>query len=179
MAHSYSHLFGLPTTGLRFFTVYGPWGRPDMSPMLFARAIVEGRPIEVFNHGDMSRDFTYVEDIVEGTVRILDRPPSSGDRREATEVGGADSEAPWRIYNIGNHCSVRLLEYIETLEQALGRRTEKIMRPMQDGDVKDTYADTARLQAAIGFAPSTALADGLSSFAQWFERYYGVDRRSA
>ena len=172
MAHSYSHLFGLPTTGLRFFTVYGPWGRPDMSPMLFASAIMEGRPIQVFNHGNMSRDFTYVEDIVEGTIRVLDQPAVADPTFNATCPDAATSDAPWRVYNIGNHESVNLMTYIETLEKLLGRTTEKILKPMQDGDVKDTYADTARLQAAVGFVPSTALADGLSRFADWFRRYY-------
>ena len=172
MAHSYSHLFGLPTTGLRFFTVYGPWGRPDMSPMLFASAIVEGRPIEVFNHGVMTRDFTYVDDIVEGTIRVLDRPATPDPAFDASAPDAASSSAPWRIYNIGNHRSVNLLTYIETLERQLGRTTEKIMRPMQDGDVKDTYADTSRLQAAMGFAPSTSLDEGLARFAAWFKDYF-------
>ncbi len=174
MAHSYSHLFGLPTTGLRFFTVYGPWGRPDMSPMLFARAIVEGRPIHVFNHGDMTRDFTYVEDIVEGTIRVLDQPAQPDPTFDAVRPDAATSAAPWRIYNIGNHQSVNLLTYIEMLERQLGRSTEKILQPMQDGDVKDTYADTARLQAAVGFAPSTPLEVGLARFAEWFRTYYAV-----
>ncbi len=172
MAHSYSHLFGLPTTGLRYFTVYGPWGRPDMSPMLFARAIVEGRPIEVFNHGDMTRDFTYVEDIVEGTIRVLDQPAKPDRSFDAVHPDAATSAAPWRVYNIGNHQSVNLLTYIETLERALGKTTEKVFKPIQDGDVKDTYADTARLQAAVGFAPSTALEVGLTKFADWFRTYY-------
>ena len=174
MAHSYSHLFGLPTTGLRFFTVYGPWGRPDMSPMLFASAIMEGRPIQVFNQGDMSRDFTYVEDIVEGTIRVLDQPATADPAFDATAPDAATSSAPWRIYNIGNHQSVNLLTYIETLERALGRTTGKIMRPMQDGDVKDTYADTSRLQAAVGFTPSTPLAEGLMRFAAWFTAYHAA-----
>jgi len=173
MAHSYSHLFGLPTTGLRYFTVYGPWGRPDMSPMLFANAIVAGRPIEVFNHGDMTRDFTYVEDIVEGTIRVLDQPATPDPSFDALSPDAATSAAPWRIYNIGNHRSVNLLTYIETLERALGKSTEKILKPMQDGDVKDTYADTARLRAAVGYAPSTPLAEGLERFAAWFRTYDG------
>jgi UDP-glucuronate 4-epimerase len=173
MAHSYSHLFGLPTTGLRYFTVYGPWGRPDMSPMLFARAIVEGRPIEVFNHGDMSRDFTYVDDIVEGTIRVLDQPATPDPTFDAVHPDSATSAAPWRVYNIGNHQSVRLLTYIETLERALGQSTEKIFKPMQDGDVKDTYADTGRLRAAVGFVPATPLEEGLARFAGWFRTYYG------
>lgn len=173
MAHSYSHLFGLPTTGLRYFTVYGPWGRPDMSPMLFARAIMEGRPIQVFNHGDMTRDFTYVDDIVEGTIRVLDRPAIPDATFDYRSPDAATSDAPWRVFNIGNHRSVNLLTYIETLERMLGKSTEKIMRPMQDGDVKDTYADTSRLQAAAGFAPSTPLEEGLARFAAWFRSYYG------
>jgi UDP-glucuronate 4-epimerase len=172
MAHSYSHLFGLPTTGLRYFTVYGPWGRPDMSPMLFASAIMEGRPIQVFNHGDMTRDFTYVEDIVEGTIRVLDQVATPDPSFDALHPDAATSSAPWRIYNIGNHRSVNLLTYIEMLERQLGRTTEKIMKPMQDGDVRDTYADTARLNAAVGFAPATPLEEGLARFADWFRTYY-------
>ena len=176
MAHSYSHLYGLPTTGLRYFTVYGPWGRPDMSPMLFASAIMAGRPIEVFNHGDMSRDFTYVDDIVEGTIRVLDRPATPDPSFDALRPDAATGAVPWRIYNIGNHRSVGLLTYIETLERALGRTTEKVMRPMQDGDVQDTYADTSRLRDAVGFAPATTLEVGLGRFAAWFRGYYGPGR---
>ncbi len=155
MAHVYSHLYGLPVTGLRFFTVYGPWGRPDMSPMLFSRAIMEGRAIQVFNHGDMQRDFTYVDDVVEGTLRVLDRP------------------ARYAVYNIGNHQPVSLLDYIGALERALGKKATLEMRPMQPGDVKATYADTRALQQAVGFVPSTPLADGLARFARWFRNYYG------
>ena len=155
MAHVYSHLYGLPATGLRYFTVYGPWGRPDMSPMLFARAILEGRPLQVFNHGDMQRDFTYIDDIVEGTLRVLDRP------------------ARYAIYNIGNHQPVALLDYIAELERALGRKATLEMKPLQPGDVKATYADTRALQAAVGFAPATPLAAGLARFAAWFRQYYG------
>ena len=154
-AHVYSHLYGLHATGLRYFTVYGPWGRPDMSPMLFARAILEGRPIEVFNHGDMQRDFTYIDDIVEGTLRVLDRP------------------ARYAVYNIGNHQPVALLDYIRLLEAALGKKAQLEMKPMQPGDVKATYADTAALKNAVGFAPSTPLAAGLQRFAAWFRQYYG------
>jgi UDP-glucuronate 4-epimerase len=152
-AHAYSHLFGLKTTGLRFFTVYGPWGRPDMSAYLFAKAILEGQPIQVFNHGDMERDFTYVDDIVEGTLRVLDKP------------------APYAIYNIGNHTPVRLLDYIATLERALGRKARLEMKPMQPGDVKATYADTAALAKAVGFAPSTPLETGIARFADWFKAW--------
>jgi UDP-glucuronate 4-epimerase len=155
MAHVYSHLYGLHATGLRYFTVYGPWGRPDMSPMLFARAILEGQPIPVFNHGDMRRDFTYIDDIVEGTLRVLDRPQR------------------YAIYNIGNHEPVRLTEYIATLEKVLGKKATLQMRPMQPGDVKATYADTTALKNAVGFAPSTPLETGLERFAAWFRQYYG------
>jgi UDP-glucuronate 4-epimerase len=155
MAHVYSHLFGLNATGLRYFTVYGPWGRPDMSPMLFARAIMEGKPIQVFNHGDMQRDFTYVDDIVEGTLRVLDRP------------------SRYAVYNIGNHQPVALPDYIAALEAALGKKARLEMKPMQPGDVKATYADTTALRNAVGFAPSTPLATGLQRFAAWFKDYYG------
>jgi UDP-glucuronate 4-epimerase len=153
-AHVYSHLFGLNVTGLRFFTVYGPWGRPDMSAMIFAKAIVEGQPIEVFNHGDMSRDFTYIDDIVEGTLRVLDKP------------------SRYAIYNIGNHQPVPLLDYIAALEHALGKKAKLEMKPMQPGDVKATYADTTALAKAVGFAPSTPLAVGLARLAEWFKAYY-------
>jgi len=155
MAHVYSHLYGLPATGLRYFTVYGPWGRPDMSPVLFARAIAEGRAIPVFNHGDMQRDFTYVDDIVEGTLRVLARP------------------APYAVYNIGNHTPVGLLDYIAALEKALGKKAKLEMKGMQPGDVKATYADTTALHRAVGFAPSTPLETGLARFAEWFKSYYG------
>jgi len=155
-AHAYSHLFGLHATGLRYFTVYGPWGRPDMSAFLFARAILDGKPIQVFNHGDMQRDFTYVDDIVEGTLRVLDKP------------------SRYAIFNIGNHSPVRLLDYIATLEAALGKKAQLDMLPMQPGDVKATYADTEALQRAVGFAPATPLATGLQRFAQWFRAYHRV-----
>ena len=155
MAHVYSHLYGLPVTGLRYFTVYGPWGRPDMSPVLFAKAIMAGHAISVFNHGDMQRDFTYVDDIVEGTLRVLDRP------------------APYAIYNIGNHAPVRLTDYIAALERALGKKARLKMAPLQPGDVKETYADTTALRRAVGFAPSTPLDEGLATFAAWFKSYYG------
>ncbi len=155
MAHAYSHLYGISATGLRYFTVYGPWGRPDMSAVLFAHAIMQGKPIEVFNHGDMQRDFTYIDDIVEGTLRVLDQP------------------APYAIYNIGNHQPVRLLDYIATLERVLGKKAKIEMKPMQPGDVKATYADTQALARAVGFAPSTPLDQGLAKFAAWFKPYYG------
>ena len=155
MAHVYSHLYGLHATALRYFTVYGPWGRPDMSPMLFANAILDEKPIPVFNHGEMQRDFTYVDDIVEGTLRVLDRPQR------------------YAVYNIGNHRPVGLLDYIAALERALGKKARLEMKPMQPGDVKATYADTTALARAVGFAPSTPLEQGLQRFADWFRQYYG------
>jgi len=173
MAHVYSHLFGLPATGLRFFTVYGPWGRPDMSPVLFARAIMDGQPIKVFNHGDMQRDFTYVDDVVEGTLRVLDDPAAPDPAFDASEPDPATSWAPWRVYNIGNHQPVGLLDYISALERALGKQANKQFEPMQPGDVRSTFADTRRLDGAVGFSPATPLEEGLARFAQWFKRYYG------
>ena len=157
MAHSYSHLFGLPATGLRFFTVYGPWGRPDMSYFRFAKAILEGRPIEVFNHGNMQRDFTYVDDIAEGVVRVLDRPPRPQPGFDAMNPDPASSSAPYRVYNIGNHQPVDLMMYINVLERALGRTAEKKLLPLQDGDVVATYAQMSTLRADIGFVPVTSI----------------------
>jgi UDP-glucuronate 4-epimerase len=163
MAHSYSHLYALPTTGLRFFTVYGPWGRPDMAPMLFTRAILAGEPIKVFNHGDMQRDFTYVDDIVEGVVRVLSRPASP-----APPTG-----APYAVYNIGNHRAVALEEFIAELEALLGRRAVKQYVPLQPGDVRATYASIDRIAQATGFAPETKLREGLARFVAWYRTYYG------
>ena len=165
MAHSYSHLYALPTTGLRFFTVYGPWGRPDMAPMLFTRAILAGEPIKVFNHGDMQRDFTYIDDIVEGIVRVLSLPP-----RPAPPTG-----APYAVYNIGNNRAVGLEAFIGELEQLLGRRAIKRYLPLQPGDVRATYASIDRLTQATGFAPRTSIRDGLARFVAWYRDYYGED----
>ncbi|HSS70285.1 MAG TPA: NAD-dependent epimerase/dehydratase family protein [Casimicrobiaceae bacterium] len=162
MAASYAYLYRLPATGLRFFTVYGPWGRPDMSPMLFTRAILAGEPIKVFNHGRMRRDFTYVDDIVEGVVRILHKPPSDD-----------ASSAPHAIYNIGNHQAVELETFIAELERLLGRKAVKEYLPMEPGDVPETYASIERLAAATGFAPSTPLAVGLGKFVEWYRGFYG------
>ncbi len=164
MAHTYSHLYGLPTTGLRFFTVYGPWGRPDMAYFSFTRAVLEGRPIQVFNHGQMKRDFTYIDDIVEGVLRVLDKPATP-------ETAGA---APYRIFNIGNHDPVPLMDFIGCIEQALGREAIKEFLPMQDGDVPATYASTEALQRWVGFAPSTPLRDGIERFVRWYRTYHGV-----
>lgn len=173
MAHTYSHLFGLPTTGLRFFTVYGPWGRPDMSPSLFVGAILRGEPIQVFNEGRMRRDFTYIDDIVEGVVRVLDRIPQGQPDFDHAHPDPAASHAPYRLYNIGNHEPVELMTFIETIEQAVGRKAEKIFLPMQPGDVEATYADTSLLREAVGFAPATPLAEGIRKFVAWYRAYYG------
>jgi UDP-glucuronate 4-epimerase len=158
MAASYSHLYQLPATGLRFFTVYGPWGRPDMAPWLFTEAILRGEPIKVFNHGRLQRDFTYIDDIVEGILRVLAQPPQG--------------DCPHTLYNIGNHQPVELMTFISTIEQALGREAEKIYLPMQDGDVPITYADTQKLRDAVGFSPDTPLADGMRRFVDWYRAYH-------
>jgi UDP-glucuronate 4-epimerase len=174
MAHTYSHLFGLPTTGLRFFTVYGPWGRPDMALFLFTRAILEGRPIDVYNHGRMQRDFTFVDDIAQGVVRTLDRPAQPNPVFDPNAPDPATSWAPYRIYNIGNHQPVELMAYIHALEAALGREAAKNYLPLQAGDVPATHADTAELRAATGFAPATTVNEGVQRFVNWYRGYYGV-----
>lgn len=172
MAHTYSHLYGLPTTGLRFFTVYGPWGRPDMAPMLFTQAILEGRPIDVFNEGQMKRDFTYVDDVVRGVVGALDHfpEPVAAD----LPLTPATSRVPYRIYNIGNHEPVALLRFIEVLEEAIGRPAVKNLLPMQPGDVPATYADIEPLRQAVGFEPCTPIEVGIPRFVAWYRRYYSV-----
>ena len=171
MAHSYSHLFGLPTTGLRYFTVYGPWGRPDMSPWLFTSAILEGRPIDVFNHGKMQRDFTYVEDIAEGTVRAMDRVAAPNMDFDSDKPDPGSSRAPYRVYNIGNHQPVELMTFIETIENALGREAQKNFLPMQAGDVLATYADIDDLRRDVGFEPKTLLFEGIARWTAWFREY--------
>jgi UDP-glucuronate 4-epimerase len=172
LAHSYSHLYGLPTTGLRFFTVYGPWGRPDMAPMLFTDAIAQGRPIEVFNGGNMMRDFTYVDDVVESVVRLMDHPAAPDPRFDAAHPDPATSYAPYRIYNVGNQQPVALLEFIEALEGALGRKAERLMRPMPGADMQATCADTRDLTEAIHWTPATPLAAGIDRFVRWYESYH-------
>lgn len=172
MAHSYAHLYGVPMTGLRFFTVYGPWGRPDMAYFKFARAIVEGEPIDVYNHGHCRRDFTYIDDVVEGTVRTMDRLPSANPDWSGEAPDPATSYVPYRIYNIGNHQPVALMDFIGELEKQLGREAEKRYLPMQPGDVEATYADVADLQRDVGFSPDTPLAEGLGRFVAWFRDYY-------
>ena len=171
MAHTYSHLYKIPTTGLRFFTVYGPWGRPDMSPWLFSSAILEDRAIDVFNHGKMQRDFTYVDDIAEGTVRVMDHIAAPNPDFNSNSPDPGSSRAQYRVYNIGNHQPVELMTFIETLEQALGRKAQKNFLPMQAGDVLATYADIEGLRQEVGFAPKTSLSDGLSRWAAWFREY--------
>ena len=172
MAHSYSHLYGLPTTGLRFFTVYGPWGRPDMSPMLFADRISRGEAIDVFNHGNHSRDFTYVDDIVEGVIRTLDHPATPDPAYDAQSPNPGSSNAPYRVYNIGNDRPVQLLRFIELLEQSFGRRVEKRLLPMQPGDVPDTWADVSALRRDVGYAPGTSIEDGVAKFVTWYRDYF-------
>lgn len=172
IAHAYSHLYGLPTTGLRLFTVYGPWGRPDMAPMLFATSIKSGRPIEIFNAGKILRDFTYVDDAVECIVRLIPKPAKPSPDFDAKHPDPAISYAPYRIYNVGNQHPVNLMEFIETLEKTLGKKAEKIFRPMQAGDMPATYADTRELAEAIQWTPNTPLEVGIARFADWFNDYY-------
>ena len=171
MAHTYSHLYGLPITGLRFFTVYGPWGRPDMAPFLFASAIFEGRPIKVFNHGNMERDFTYVGDIVDGVIKTLNHLPTP--LMQGSELTPGTSYAPYRIYNIGNGKPVPLMRFIEVLEAAIGKLAKKELLPMQPGDVKATFADTSALERAVGYQAKTSIEEGIPQFVDWFRDYYG------
>lgn len=170
MAHAYSHLYNLPVTGLRFFTVYGPWGRPDMAYFKFVDAIAHNRPIDVYNQGKMKRDFTYIDDVVEGIIRTLHQPPQT--MTEATDA--CNSLAPYKIYNIGNHQPVELLRFIEVIETAMGKPAQKVFKPMQPGDVPATYADVDDLMEAVGFRPNTPLEVGIERFVQWYREYYGV-----
>jgi UDP-glucuronate 4-epimerase len=171
MAHSYAHLFGLPATGLRFFTVYGPWGRPDMAMWIFASAILEGRPIKLFNRGDMRRDFTYVDDVVEAIVRLLERPATPDPNWSGMNPDPARSRAPWRIYNIGNNKPVELMNVVRLLEENLGRKAQCELLPMQAGDVRETYADVDDLMREVGFKPSTSIADGIARFVTWYRDF--------
>jgi len=174
MAHTYSSLYGLPTTGLRFFTVYGPWGRPDMALFLFTRAILEGRPIDVFNYGKMQRDFTYVDDIVEGVARVTQKIPNGEKEWSGANPDPGTSYAPFKIYNIGNNNPVELLRFIEVLEKALGKEAQKNLLPIQAGDVPATYADVDDLTRDVGFKPATSIEDGISRFVAWYREYYKV-----
>ncbi len=176
MAHTYSHLYGIPTTGLRFFTVYGPWGRPDMAYFSFTRNILEGKPIKVFNHGKMRRDFTYIDDIAAGVVQVADRIASPDLAWSGDQPDPSSSKAPYRVYNIGNNRPVELLHFIEVLEDALGKKAEKEFLPMQPGDVHATYADIDDLARDVGFKPSTSIEDGLKRFVQWYREYYGIKK---
>ena len=175
MAHTYSHLYNLPTTGLRFFTVYGPWGRPDMSLFLFTRSILEGKAIDVFNYGNHQRDFTYVDDIVEGVIRVIDKPAQANADWSGKNPDPATSLAPYRIYNIGNNNPVHLLTFIETLEKCLGKEAIKNLLPLQPGDVPDTYADVSDLVTDLGYKPATLLEDGIRNFVDWYKNFYKVE----
>lgn len=174
MAHTYSHLFGLPTTGLRFFTVYGPWGRPDMALFLFTKAILEDKPINVFNNGNMSRDFTYVDDIVEGITRVNDNPPIGNEKWSGEQPDPSSSKAPYAIYNIGNNAPVKLMDFVSIIEKCLGKVAEKNFMPMQAGDVSATYADVQSLIDNLGYQPDTPLETGVSNFVDWYREFYNI-----
>ncbi len=174
MAHAYSHLYGLPATGLRFFTVYGPWGRPDMALFLFTEAILKGEPIKVFNYGDMVRDFTYIDDIVEGVVRVIDNPPQGDPAWSGARPDPASSRAPYKVYNIGNQNPVRLMDFITAIEEELGMEAQKDLLPMQPGDVPATSADVAGLASSLGYRPDTPVREGIRRFVEWYRGYFGV-----
>ena len=176
MAHAYAHLYGLPVTGLRFFTVYGPWGRPDMAPWLFTEAIMEGRPIRLFNHGRMRRDFTYVDDIVEAVVRLVERPPTGNPEWSGEAPDPASSYAPWRLYNIGNNRPVELEDFVSALEAVIGKKAIREFAPMQPGDVVETFADVSDLEQAADFRPDTPIEEGLRRFVEWYRAYTGKKR---
>ena len=174
MAHSYSYLYQMPTTGLRFFTVYGPWGRPDMALFKFTKAILEEKPIDVFNYGKHTRDFTYIDDIVEGVIKILDNPSKGNDNWNSDQPDPATSKAPWRIYNIGNNNPVQLMDYIDVLEKTLGKKAKINFLPLQPGDVQDTYSNTDNLNEKFNYKPSTSVIDGISKFVKWYKDYYEI-----
>ncbi len=174
MAHTYSYLYGLPTTGLRFFTVYGPWGRPDMALFLFTKAILEGRPIDVFNHGKMQRDFTYVDDIVEGVLRVIHRAPQGNPDWDGSAPDPSSSPAPWKVYNIGNSQQVELIQFIEALEEALGKKAQKNFLPLQPGDVPATWADTADLEHDLDYRPNTPVRVGIQRFVDWYRDFFRI-----
>ena len=175
MAHTYSYLFGLPTTGLRFFTVYGPWGRPDMALFLFTKAILENKPIDVFNNGDMQRDFTYIDDIVEGLIRVIDNAPVKDSQWSGANPNPSSSVAPYKIYNIGNSSPVKLMDFIDAIENALGRKAQKNYMPLQAGDVPSTWADVEDLWGKLAFRPNTSIELGVAQFVAWYKQYYGVE----
>jgi len=175
MAHTYAHLYGIQTTGLRFFTVYGPWGRPDMAPMLFTDAILNDRPIKVFNNGKMSRDFTYIDDIIDGIIKVIENPAKPNPEWNPKNPDISSSSSPYKLYNIGNNAPLPLMDFIETLEDALGKKAEKNFMPMQDGDVVSTYADVSGLINDFGYKPDTDLKDGIGKFVTWYREFYGVN----
>jgi UDP-glucuronate 4-epimerase len=177
MAHAYAHLFGLPATGLRFFTVYGPWGRPDMAMWLFTEAILKEQPVRLFNYGKMRRDFTYIDDVVESGVRLIERPPSSDPSWSGNDPTPATSKARWRVYNIGNNQPVEIVEVVRLLEQALGRQAKRELLPMQPGDVPETFAEIADLEAAVGFTPKTSIEEGIRRFVAWYHSYIGCSKQ--
>ena len=172
MAYTYSHLFGIPTTSLRFFTVYGPWGRPDMALFLFTKAIINDESVKIFNYGNMTRDFTYIDDIIEGVVRVIDKPPLASAHTKPDP--SSSNIAPYKIYNIGNSNPVKLMDYIEYLEKLLGKKANKEFLPIQPGDVPNTYADVSDLVRDIGYKPATKVDDGMRKFIQWYKEFYGV-----
>jgi UDP-glucuronate 4-epimerase len=172
MAHAYAHLFGIPMTGLRFFTVYGPWGRPDMAMWIFAKAILAGEPIRLFNNGNMQRDFTYIDDVVESVVRLVDRPPAGNPAFSTTSPDPASSSAPWRLYNIGNNKPVEVLEVVRLLEGTIGKKANRELVPMQPGDVPATYANVDDLMRDVGFRPSTPIGEGIARFIEWYRAYH-------
>jgi len=174
MAHTYSHLYDLPTTGLRFFTVYGPWGRPDMALFLFTKAIMEGKTIDVFNHGKMKRDFTYIDDIIEGIVRLIDHIPMKNDTWDPYHPDPSYSNAPYKLFNIGNNNPVELSKFIEAIEKAIGKKAIKNLLPLQPGDVVETFANVTHLEKEVGFKPSTKIEDGIQSFVDWYKDYYKI-----
>ncbi len=174
MSHSYSNLFGMKTTGLRFFTVYGPWGRPDMALFLFTKGIIEGQPIDIFNNGDMIRDFTYVDDIVEGVVRVMDNPPSGNSEWSGDSPDPATSYCNYRVFNIGNNSPVKLMEFVEAIEDAVGKKAIKNLMPIQPGDVPSTCADVSELEKAVGFKPNTPIKHGINNFVAWYREYFNV-----
>ena len=174
MAHTYSHLYGLPTTGVRFFTVYGPWGRPDMSPFIFVRRIIEGEPVDVFNMGHHKRDFTYIDNAAEGVVRLLDHVAAPDPEWSGEKPDPGRSNAPWRVYNLGSNAPVELLRYIEIFEDCVGKKAQKNLLPLQPGDVLDTFAEVDDLVAEIGYRPTTPIEQGVARFVEWYRDYYGV-----
>ena len=176
MAHVYSHLYNLPTTGLRFFTVYGPWGRPDMAMFLFTKAIIDGEPLKVFNNGELERDFTYIDDIIDGVVRVINNPPKGNPDWSGLNPVPSSSKAPYQLYNIGNSQPVKLTDFIDAIEHKLNKKAEKIMMPMQPGDVYKTYADVSDLKTNLGYQPSTSIKEGVSKFIDWYVEYFKINQ---